>query len=344
VTATMDALVWLGPRSMAVEKADVPTPPAGEVLVRVAAAGICGSELEGYEGRMANRTPPLVMGHEFGGVVAEVGPGGDPSLVGKNVAINPLVHCDKCDRCKAGQTNLCGARVIVGIGRPGGFAEYVSVPDRNLLVLPDEMAPEAAALVEPLANVIHAVDLAYRTGTPDSAVVLGAGSLGLLAVQVLTQLGIAQLAVADLSDDRLAAAKAAGAHHIANNRTEPAALDELFTTGPDVVIDCVGAAPTKQQAIRLVRSGGTVVLVGLHDDETPLSSHEIIRREITLTGSFTYTLDDLHRAIDYLASGAVGYEGWTTSRPLGEGPDAFADLLANPGKFTKVFLTPGATS
>lgn len=343
MTERMQALVWDGPRQMSVQELDVPAAGPGEVVVEVRACGICGSELEGYDGRMKNRTPPLVMGHEFSGTVVEVGAGVGDAVLGTSVAVNPLVACGDCERCRSGQENICADRQIIGIARPGGFAHRVAVPAANLLPLPESVSAESGALVEPLANVIHALDLAARTGDIRSILVLGAGSLGLLATQVARVRGIGTIVVADLQDDRLATAAAVGATATVNNRsaTAPDDLATLLPGGADAVVDCVGAAPTKRQALQSVRSGGTVVLVGLHDDESPLSSHEIIRREITVTGSYTYTPVDLDAAVDLLSSGSVVGDGWTTTRPLDEGPDAFADLLANPGAFTKVLLVPG---
>lgn len=342
MTTKMQALVWDGPRQMSVVEMPAPSAAPGEVVVEVAACGICGSELEGWDGRMKNRTPPLVMGHELGGTVVAVGDGVDTTLIGLAVAVNPLMACGSCDRCQAAQPNLCSERGIIGINRPGGFAGRVAVPAENLLALPPAVTPELGALVEPLANVIHAVDLAARAGAPASLLVLGAGSLGLLTTQVARVRGIATIVVADLQDDRLATAAAVGATATVNNRSADAAeqLAALLPAGADAVIDCVGAAPTKQQALRSVRSGGTVVLVGLHDDDSPLSAHEIIRREITLTGSYTYTPADLSAAVDLLASGAIVADGWTTTLDLAEGPQAFADLVSNPGAFTKVLLVP----
>ncbi|MGB2711953.1 MAG: alcohol dehydrogenase catalytic domain-containing protein [Conexibacter sp.] len=335
----MEALVWEGPKQLALRSVPVPEPAGDEVLVRVAAVGICGSELEGYLGRMSNRTPPLVMGHEFAGTVVDAR---ERDWVGKRVAVNPLISCGRCEECRAGRPNVCPARVIVGIGRPGAFAELVAVPQGNLLELSDELADEGGALVEPLANVVHGFDLGTRRGAPERVLVVGAGSLGLLATQVAFLSGATTVVVTDLSDERLAQASLLGA-----TATVGAAGDGIderlrahLPAGADLVVDCVGAAATKQLAIRLVRSGGSVVLLGLHDDETPLSSHELIRREIGLTGSFTYTPRDIRRSLGLLTSGRVAYEGWTTSLPLSEGPVAFEQLVSASRGHVKVLLRP----
>lgn len=335
----MDALVWEGPRQIVLRSVPAPELRSDEALVRVAAVGICGSELEGYVGRMSNRTPPLVMGHEFAGTVVDAR---DPVWVGKRVAVNPLISCGRCEECRVGRPNLCPARVIVGIGRPGAFAELVAVPQSSLVELSDDLADEGGALVEPLANVVHGFDLGLRRGAPESVLIVGAGSLGLLATQVALLSGATTVVVTDLSDERLAHAAMLGATVTvgAGGGDAEERLRALLPGGADLVVDCVGAAPTKQLAIRLARSGGSVVLLGLHDDVTPLSSHELIRREICLIGSFTYTPRDVRRSLGLLTSGRVSYEGWTTSRPLSEGPAAFDELVSASRADIKVLLQP----
>jgi len=334
----MDALVWEGPEQIALRSLPAPEPGRDEVLVRVGAVGICGSELEGYLGRMSNRTPPLVMGHEFAGTVVDARESG---WAGRRVAVNPLISCGRCEACRAGRPNLCDARTIVGIGRPGAFAELVAVPRSSLLELPDELADEGGALVEPLANVVHAFDLGVRHGLPERVLVVGAGSLGLLATQVASLSGATTVVATDLSEERLAHAARLGATATVGAGDDAGErLRALLPDGADLVVDCVGAAATKQLAIRHARDGGAVVLLGLQDDATPLSSHELIRREIALGGSYTYTPRDVRRALGLLASGRVAYDGWTASRPLREGPAAFAELVSAARADIKVLLRP----
>jgi threonine dehydrogenase-like Zn-dependent dehydrogenase len=327
----VNALVWEAVEQMALRDVPAPTLAPGEAIVRVGAVGICGSELEGYVGRMANRTPPLVMGHEFAGVVAEAA---DARWVGRRVAVNPLIPCGDCEPCREGRANLCVERTIVGIRRPGAFAELVAVPESSLLELPDDVPLETAALMEPLAVVLHAFGLGLRQGVPDRVLVIGAGSIGLLAVQVAALSAPTTLVATDLNADRLLQASALGATPAGDD------VGELLPDGADLVVDCVGAAATKRLAIRHVRPGGTVVLLGLHDDDTPLPSHELIRREITLTGTFAYAERDVRRALALLVAGKVRGDGWTTTRPLADGPAAFHELVHAPGAQTKILLQP----
>src|SRR2546421_3634071 len=177
----MRALVWRGPRQIGVETIDEPRPLDGEVLVRPDAAGICGSEIEGYLGRMPNRVPPLVMGDEFAGTVLASGRGAPGDWTGRRVAVNPLLSCRVCARCNAGERNLCADRRLIGVHVAGGFAERVAVPAANLVALPDGLDARTGALVEPLANAVHAVGLARRLVATEVAGVLGAGAIGLFA-------------------------------------------------------------------------------------------------------------------------------------------------------------------
>src|SRR5438270_2603203 len=167
--SSVKALVWQGPGRMELEERPKPTPDAGTVVVRSSAAGICGSEIEGYLGRMANRKPPLVMGHEFAGEVVEVGEDVERSWQGKQVAINPIVSCGECSFCRAGDTNLCEKRQLIGIAFPGGFAEFVGVPASCLYELPRAADPRVGALVEPMANGVHAVGLGMQLGPVEKA-------------------------------------------------------------------------------------------------------------------------------------------------------------------------------
>ncbi|OLC10755.1 MAG: hypothetical protein AUH39_01200 [Chloroflexi bacterium 13_1_40CM_67_9] len=296
---------------MAVETLAEPRQVDDEVLVRPEAAGICGSEIEGYLGRMPNRIPPLVMGHEFAGTVVAAGRGAREEWSGRRVAVNPLLSCRVCVRCKEGERNLCAERRLIGVHVAGGFAERVSVPAANLVLLPDGVDARIGALVEPLANAVHAVGLALRLGAVQSAVMLGAGAA------------------------RRAAALAAGA------RAAHADAGELARGGrADLVIDAVGATATRRAALDVVRVGGVVVLLGLHEDESALPFHRIVRDQVTLQGSFAYTDANFAAALELLTSGKVSLGELAGTRPLEAGPEAFATLAAGPTAQLKTFLSP----
>jgi 2-desacetyl-2-hydroxyethyl bacteriochlorophyllide A dehydrogenase len=316
---------------MAVESVDEPRPGDGEVLVRPDAAGICGSEIEGYLGRMPNRVPPLVMGHEFAGTVLAPAGGARGGWAGRRVAVNPLLSCRVCARCKAGERNLCEKRRLIGVHVAGGFAERVAVPAANLVALPDGLDARTGALVEPLANAVHAVG--RRVVAAERAVVLGAGTIGLFSLHAAHAAGISDVSVIEPNADRRAAALAAGAHAAHAEATELAP-----ERSADLVIDAVGATATRRNALDIVRPGGAVVLLGLHENETALPFRRVVRDQVALQGSFAYTDAEFVKALDLLASGRVVVGEVSGVLPLDAGPDAFATLAAGPTAHLKTFL------
>ncbi len=344
----MQALVWLGPRDMVQRAEPIPQLVRGEVLISVAVAGICGSELSGFLGHNSLRVPPLIMGHECAGEVVE-GAGetfatGDIAAVGTLVTFNPLIACGTCDRCLAGRPNLCRERRLVGAHRPGGFAQFVAVPARQCYPLPDLLSAVAGALVEPFACAIRAVALA-DVQARGRLLILGAGPIGLCALAAARAQGVEQVIVSDVMPRRLETALRWGACEVINAREQEviAFLRDRYPEGLDSVIDAVGATPVRAQAIQAVRPGGRVVLIGLHNEESIVPANYIIRQEITLIGSFAYTQTDFIQSIDMLARGVVKPEGdWIEERPLGDGPAAFAELVDGKAKAAKIVLTLGS--
>jgi 2-desacetyl-2-hydroxyethyl bacteriochlorophyllide A dehydrogenase len=328
------ALVWRGPRRIAIETVDEPRQVDDEVLVRPEAAGICGSEIEGYLGRMPYRVPPLIMGHEFAGTVVAVGRGAGDEWSGRHVAVNPLLSCRACVRCKAGERNLCAERRLIGVHVAGGFAERVAVPAANLIALADRVDARTGALVEPLANAVHAVGLGRRLVAAETATVLGAGTIGMFALHAARAAGISDVRVVEPHAARRAAALAAGA------RAAHADADEVARERrADLVIDAVGATATRRAALDVVRPGGAVVLLGLHEDESALPFHRVVRDQVALQGSFAYTDADFAAALELLAGGKVSLGDLPGTRPLEAGPEAFATLAAGPTAQFKTFLS-----
>ena len=315
---------------MTVDEVPEPRPEAGEAVVHSEAAGICGSEIEGYLGRMSNRVPPLVMGHEFAGTVTEVGDGADRAWVGKRVAINPIVGCGRCKYCVRGDRNLCPERLLVGVGVPGGFAATVSVPERCLVEMPADMDARLGALVERLANGVHAI----RRGAPDgamTAVIIGAGTIGLACMQAALVHGLGSVTVIEPHPTRRIQAIRLGAHaaHPSTAEIEP---------GIDLVVDAVGAEATRLAAIELLSPAGTAVFIGLHDDATPLPWRRVIRGNHTIRGVFAYADSDFQQALEWLSSGRAGIGDLKPVLPLEDGPEAFATLAKGPTDDIKVFL------
>ena len=345
----MKAVVWNGPEEMAVEEVPAPGVEAGAIDVRPDAAGICGSEVEGYLGKMGNRVPPLVMGHEFAGTVVEVGEGVDEGIVGRVVAVNPLASDGTCRLCRAGLTNLCPRRTLIGVHRPGGFAERVRVPARSAYPLPEGL-PDAAhlgALAEPLANGVHAVRLGTAGGEPvEHAVVVGAGTIGLMCLQAAVLSGIPNVHVVEPHEARREAALGLGARaaHASPEDAWEALRADSEGLGADLALDAVGAEATRRGAIGLLRPGGRAVMVGLRDDETTLGFHGVVRGQVAIQGSYAYTAEDYEEALGWLVEGRAGIGELPPVLPLEEGPSAFADLVRGPSAQIKVFLAGSGAS
>ena len=327
----MRALVWHGPKEMSVDDVPDPHPAPGEVVLAPEAVGICGSELEGYLGHQANRTPPLIMGHELAGRVIAVGDGVEERWSGRHVAVNPLIAGDDA---LAGIEQLSGERKLIGVHRPGGFAGAVSVPVDRLRELPDGADPRLAALAEPLANGVHAARVARagaEGGPIERVAVIGAGTIGLMTLQAAALAGAEWTGVLELEPARREAAAALGA-----DATFEAA--EELPRGLDVVFDAVGSEDTRRLALDALRPGGCAVLIGLAADATSLAFHDVIRRGLTIRGAYAYTDADYDEALALLLDGRAGLGELEPVQPLDAGPDAFAELASGPSGRLKVFL------
>jgi threonine dehydrogenase-like Zn-dependent dehydrogenase len=248
------------------------------------------------------------------------------------VAVNPLLSCGQCPPCASSHRNACERRRLVGIHRPGGFAEAVAVPASALVPLPEGLDPRLGALTEPLANGVHAVALGSLRGPAAAAIIIGAGTIGLAALQAALLSGIPHVTVAEPNEPRRRQAAALGAHQTS------ASADELPAASADLVIDAVGRAETRARAVELTRSAGVCVAVGLHSDASALSFGDLIRREIAVQGSYGYTDDEFGRALGWLAAGEAGIGPLEPLLPLEAGPAAFAELARGPTGHIKVFL------
>lgn len=334
--------MWTGPERMEVQRVPEQATAPGAVTLRPGAAGICGSEIEGYLGRMRNRIPPLVMGHEFAGEIVEVGAGVDPAWMGRSVAVNPLLPCQQCALCHAGFTNICPHRALIGIQHPGGFAELVSAPVENVVALPQGVSPAIGALAEPFANGVHAVRLGLELGPAAHTIIVGAGTIGLLVMEAALLAGAGRVAVVEPFGPRRAHAARLGAHAVyeTSSQAEEAVRAETDGLGADLVIDAVGTSGTRQAAMGAVRPAGCVVALGLRDDESPLVFHHLVRNQITIRGSYAYTMDDYRQALAWLIEGKAGIGEAPTILPLEEGPEVFAELARGPSARVKYFLAP----
>lgn len=332
----MPALVYEGARQMPLRQVPVPVPHVDEVLIRVAYSGICGSELSGYLGHNSLRKPPLIMGHEFSGTLEAIGSQAAvefPHLtVGQRVTANPLISCRRCAYCLAGRQQLCPSRKLLSASLPGSNAEFVTIRADAVHLIPDGMTLRTAALAEPAACVIHAVEM-LSARPHESALVVGAGPIGLLMIQTLRDYGVKTIYAADLNAERLAMASDSGAQTLSLNSSD---YDGQF----DIAVDAVGVSATRQGCVRLARAGGRVVWVGLHEAASQLPINDLIRREIICYGSFAYNPLDFTRALRALAEGRLNLQpSWTRVEPLAAGAACFDELLAG-SAVAKIWLTP----
>jgi len=336
----MQALVYEAPRVMEMRDLDVPSVGTGDALVRVAFSGICGSELSGFLGQSSIREPPLVFGHEVSGHIAATGPGVDGWDVGTPVTVNPLISCGACRFCEAGRPQLCASRLLLGASLPGCNAEYVRVPASALLALPAGLPLPTAAMVEPVAFALNAVGIGLRTEA-QSALVVGAGAIGLFILQVLAESGVENRFVVERHPDRLAMAQAMG--NVAVDPGDGTLADQLKALtggfGVDVAFDAVGSGPSRRDSLASVRAGGTLVLAGLHSDVTELPLNSVIRSEITLAGAFAYTPQHFSAALDWLAAGRVGLRTGVERAPLIDG-QGWYERLVEGDPVAKVLLEP----
>lgn len=341
----MKTLVWEAPRVMALRDQPVPIPAAGEVLVKVAFAGICGSELSGYLGHNALRVPPLVMGHEFSGTLAEITPEAKerfPQLApGQMVTVNPLWYDGTCEYCQRGDTQLCISRKLVGAHRPGAYAEFVAVPAEVIVPLPLGMSLRTGALTEPVACSVRIGELAGRLDG-DSALVVGAGPIGLLALQALQTQGAARVFISDLDEERLKMGAALGGAALNPREVDvvQTVREETQGRGVAVSVDCVGSAVTRKQCVQATRSGGALILSGLHEETSAMPAAEIIRRELVVRGSFSYSRANFVEALRRLEHEEVHLDPWIVEAPLEEGGKWFDRLIDAPGNVAKVLLVP----
>jgi len=320
-----------------------PSVARGEVLLRVAACGLCGSELEAFKNKSPRRVPPLVMGHEFCGIIEDVGDAAESFSIGDQVVSHSLFGCGICARCARADSHLCANRQLFGMNRAGAFAEYVNAPEYCLIPWPQHLAAEAASLAEPLANGVHVVGLT-REANPSVVAIIGAGPIGLLCQQAFQCLSSADVIVADLIPERLTAASQLGAKHIVDSREEDfiqAVLSLTGGEGVDVVVDAVGSELSKNQSLAATRPGGTAVWIGLHENSVAIKSHEVTLSERRVQGSYAATMNELKTAVELLASGQVEWASWIKTYPLEEGVEAFHAMLAARGNNIKAVLIPG---
>ena len=343
----MNALVFTDYKQLALQTRPAPTPLPTDVLIRVMAVGICGSDVHGFDGSTGRRMPPLVMGHEAAGVIAEVGSAVRGWAIGDRVTFDSTVYALDDWYSRRGQYNLSDGREVVGVScnefrRDGAFAEFVTVPQHILYHVPESVSFTQAAMVEPVAVALHAISLTpIQVG--DSAVVVGTGMIGLFVIQVLKLAGCQTIIAVDVADDRLTLAQSLGATHTLNARDAdiPAQVRTLtHGRGADVGFEVVGTSATVNTAIESVRKGATITLVGNLSPKVEVPLQQIVTRQLRLQGSCAIN-GEYETALALIASGRMNVDAILTAEvPLADGPAWFERLYNREPGLMKIVLKP----
>lgn len=324
----MKALVYEDVEQIVLREVPDAAPRPGEQLIRIEASGICGSDMHAYLGHDARRPAPLILGHEAAGIII-----GGPQD-GMRVTINPLVTCGTCAGCTSGRENLCTNRQIISMPpREGAFAQFVSMPQRNLVEVPGNVPLSKAALAEPLAVSWHAARLATEALHPAMdrrALVIGGGAIGVAAALALKAMGDAEVTIAEPNALRRAYLQ----------KLDDLTLIDTADEAYPLVIDAVGYAITRAVASACAQPGGVIAHVGLGEDTGGLDIRRMTLQEITFIGTYTYTADDFRQTAQAIFDGRLGALDWTETRGLSDGPQAFRDLRAGNVAAPKIILTP----
>jgi L-iditol 2-dehydrogenase len=343
----MQALVLTQYRKLELQNVNRPTIGPNDVLVQVAACGICGSDVHGYDGTSGRRVPPIIMGHEAAGTIAEVGPEVDRFHVGDRVTFDSTISCGNCDACQRGNVNLCVERRVLGVScadyrQHGAFAEFVAIPQNILYPLPPELPFEHAAIIEPVSVAVHAVNR-LQISPGSRAVVVGSGMIGLFVIQALRIAGSREVIAIDLDDKRLKLANELGASATINAQQTDAVAAVMELTGgegADAAVEVVGNAAGLSTAIACVRRGGSVGLVGNLAPEVPFPLQAVVTRELSLVGSCA-SAGEYPRAIELVTGGAIRVAPLINAvAPLSEGPHWFERLYAREPGLMKIILRP----
>ena len=325
----MKAFVYSDWGVLEVKDVPVPTIGKGEALVRVEACGICGSELEAFKSRSPRRTPPLILGHEFCGVIESLGERETDLHPAQKVIVNSVVSCGKCHPCLRGDTHLCRRRQVFGMDRPGAIAEFVAAPIDNIYPRPENLSPVLGALTEPLANGVHVMNLLPEIHKPTVAII-GAGAIGLMALQAAIALRSARVLVADVKEARLQEARKLGAELTINPKSAAlveACLEFSGADGVDMCIDAVGTAGTKRQSIAVVRPAGSCCWIGLYNNEATLNTYDVTLPEKKISGSYSASRSNFECAAQLLSEGKAAGGDWVKVFPMDEAVKAFERML-----------------
>ncbi len=338
----MKALVYEGAWQMPMREMEPPLPGPEDVIVAVQAVGVCGSDVHGYMGTTGRRKPPIIMGHEFGGIISAVGERVTRGQVGQRVVVQPLITCGQCANCRAGLPNICLERSGLGMNLNGAMAEAVRVPQQLLYPLPNGMSWEKSAMVEPLAVALRAVNLTPLT-LMGTVVIIGAGTIGLLTLLAARLRGAGQIIITDLSPHRLDLAQQLGADVAVNVAQEDAlAVVQAHTDGQgaQAVIEAVGLSASVKQSLALVRTGGHITWIGNSQPEVEVNMQQVVTRELTIRGTYGFN-EEFGRSLQAIHSGRIDVSPLIErTAPLEDGPQLMHDLAKGTLDVAKVVLRP----
>ncbi len=327
----MRAAVVKSVGEVGVETIDDPTPQSGEVVVEVAACGLCGTDLHILQGEFAPSLP-IVPGHEFAGTVVSLGPDARGVREGDRVAVDPSLYCHECHYCRLGHNNLCERWAAIGVSVPGGAADYVAVPAANCVVLPDGVETADACLIEPLSCAVRGYDV-LRSQLGSHVLIYGAGTMGLMMLRLAERTGAVGVDVVDVNPDRLALAAQLGASNTATSADE---IERPY--GWELVIDATGNAKAIQDGLDRVGPAGTFLQFGVADyaARATIDPYKIYNKEITITGSMA-VLHSYERAAELFATGVIDPDVFITDRlPLEDYKGAIDAFRAGKGLKTQV--------
>jgi threonine dehydrogenase-like Zn-dependent dehydrogenase len=332
----MQALVYTNTQTLVYREEKNPKVVNGESIVRVAASGICGSDMHAYHGKDNRRIPPLILGHEISGTIDK------GKFAGKKVILNPLITCGKCDYCTNEKEHLCNKRIILGMNKPierqGGFAEYVSIPDNNIYELPASLGMKEAPIAEPTAVALHAVELGEKELSKSlkntKALIIGGGAIGLLSGLILSKVkNCGEIIIVDPNKKRLGECS----KYLNAPGVEPGSkiiLNDYF----DIVFDTVGLETTRHQAINSIKPGGVIIHIGLTQPSGSFNFRKVTLQEITFIGTYCYTNKDFEKTLNILANKKIGSLNWIEYKNLKDGASAFQQIHDGSCSAPKIIL------
>jgi threonine dehydrogenase-like Zn-dependent dehydrogenase len=336
----MKALVYTGPETVQMMDVASPTMAPGEVLLKVHASGICGSDIHGFLGHSERRKPGLILGHEAVATIDKIHASVVGWKTGQRVVINPLQTCGLCAACLSGKQNLCSDWKVLGLDRVHGtYAEFISVPAACLYPVSESLSEAEAIMTEPLANVVHF----FRTTmseVPDSLTIMGAGAIGILALSMAKLRGISKVCVVDKNEGRLEVARQLKADHVVSSaQGDPVkSVRDWSGGGTEFVIETAGIAKTRRQAVDLCRRGGRLLFIGMAEMESSLPWIEMIRDEKTVFTTFCYTPRDFQTSLQIIEARKLDLRPWTETRPLSDGQAGFLKMSKDPGSTIKMMF------